>query len=154
MYDVVALFLVLFFSFLFLPYLNYTATARCRLHRIAEGGLGVLAAAGKNDAAAPAACRSRRDAVGSSLVAQPFSIFIVLRHVSAKRGSFDTAHRGRPIESPNPPPPQTHAHETKLTRIIVMVRRWVNASGGFRSFFKSWSSFVAAPPLLLKNVVS
>lgn len=63
-------------------YLDDTATARCRLRRIREGALGILAAAGKNDAAAPAACRSRWDAVGSSLVAQPISIFILLRHVS------------------------------------------------------------------------
>lgn len=128
-------FFVVFFYlnhyYYFSGYLNYTATARCRLHRILEGGLGVLAAAGKNNAAAPAPCRSRRDAVGSSLVAQPFSIFIVLRHVSAKRGSFDTASGGRPRKSPNPPPPP-HIHQktpkqnkTKLTRIIVT---WGNIS--------------------------
>lgn len=93
-------------------YLYYAAASRCRLHRFGEGGLGILAAAaGKDDAAAPAARRSRRDAARSSLVAQPISIFIVVRHVSGKQGSFDTAHRGRPIESSNPL--KTHTQKQK-----------------------------------------
>lgn len=71
-------------------YLYDTATARCRLHRIREEGFGFLAATGEDDAAPPAARRSRRDAVRCFMAAEPVSIFITLRHVSEKQDCSDT----------------------------------------------------------------
>lgn len=71
-------------------YLYDTATARCRFHRIRKEGFGFLAATGEDHAAAPAARRSRRDAVRCSMAAEAVSIFITLRHVSEKQDCFDT----------------------------------------------------------------
>lgn len=82
-----------FLLFFFFFYLNYTAPARCRLHRIQEDGVGVLAATGEDDTAPPAAGRSRRDAVRRSVAAQPVSISITLRHVDEKKGSFQNKER-------------------------------------------------------------
>ena len=63
------------------PYLDDAAPAGRRLHRLQQDGVGVLAAAGEDDAAAPAAGRSRRDEVRRSVAAQPVSTSIALRHV-------------------------------------------------------------------------
>lgn len=77
-------------------YLNDAAPARCCLHRVQEDGVGVLAATGEDDTAAPSAGRPRWDAVRRSVAAQPVSISITLRHVDEERG-LDSKHRERKI---------------------------------------------------------
>lgn len=70
-----------------LHYLNDAAPARCRLHRLQEDGISVLAAAaaaaaaGEDDTAAPTAGRSLWNIVGRFVAAQPISTSITLRHV-------------------------------------------------------------------------
>lgn len=62
-------------------YLNDAAPAGRSLHRLQQDGVRVLAATGQDDAAAPAAGRSGRNAVRSSVAAQRVSISITVRHV-------------------------------------------------------------------------
>lgn len=65
-----------------LHYLNDAAPARCRLHRLQQDGISVLAAAaGEDDTAAPTAGRSLWNIVGRFVAAQPISTSITLRHV-------------------------------------------------------------------------
>lgn len=67
-----------------LHYLNDAAPARCRLHRLQQDGISVLAAAaaaGEDDTAATTAGRSLWNIVGRFVAAQPISTSITLRHV-------------------------------------------------------------------------
>lgn len=66
-----------------LHYLNDAAPARCRLHRLQQDGISVLAAAaaGEDDTTAPTAGRSLWNIVGRFVAAQPISTSITLRHV-------------------------------------------------------------------------
>lgn len=76
-------------------YLDDAAASRRCLHRVQQDGVGVLAAGGEDDAAPPAAGRSRRDAVRRSVAAQPVSVSITVRHVDKREGGLDLKHRER-----------------------------------------------------------
>ncbi|KAK2905651.1 hypothetical protein Q8A73_009594 [Channa argus] len=65
-------------------YLNDAAPAGCRLRRLQEDGVLVLAAPGKDDTASPPPGRSRRDAVCRSVAAQRIPTSITVGHVDEK----------------------------------------------------------------------
>lgn len=64
-----------------LHYLNDAAPARCRLHRLQQDGISVLAAAAAAAGEDDTAARSLWNIVGRFVAAQPISTSITLRHV-------------------------------------------------------------------------